>query len=337
MIFTARKILLYPITILWALVLSIRHFLYDHNFLFSYKIPVKSICVGNLDFGGTGKTPYIEFLIRKKLEEGFKQIAIVSRGYGRKTNEILYVFEHDKAERVGDEPLQIKKKFKDKVVVIVASDRKKAIEILLKDYPEIELLLLDDAFQHRKVKASEDILLSTYSKPFWMNSLFPSGSLRDLKSRAKRANKIVITKCPENLDKEAQESIKKEIIKRGISKEIEFASLQYDSPIFLNKQIDKHLSAYNSGILITGIANPNLLKSYLINQLILSNHFIFSDHHLFVEKDIHEIISFKNVGKADIIITTEKDYIRNPEFFLHLQKNLGLDIAYIPIRFVMFE
>jgi tetraacyldisaccharide 4'-kinase len=289
----------------------VRNKLFDWGFLKQTKFEVPILSIGNLSMGGTGKTPHIEYFISKY--KATHKIAVVSRGFGRKTEGFRYVSSNDFSENVGDEPLQIKKKF-DEITVAVGEDRVKAIQIVLKENHEVNLILLDDAFQHRYVKRSLNILLTEYSNPFWTDLMVPAGRLREFRFGWKRADTIIITKCPETIDLKIPQSIK--------SKPVYFSRIAYKSPILLQGQLSKKI------ILVTGIANPLPLIGYLKKEdFELVYHFNFSDHHNFSGSDISTILSKANSEKDAMLLTTEKDWMRLKPFL----ENKAINLAYIPI------
>ena len=303
--------LLYPFALIYGLIIGVRNKLFDWGFLKQTKFEVPIICIGNLSMGGTGKTPHIEYFISKY--KTTHKIAVVSRGYGRKTKGFRYVSSNDFSENVGDEPLQIKKKF-DEIIVAVGENRVKAMQQLLNENPAVNLILLDDAFQHRYVKRSLNILLTEYSNPFWTDLMVPAGRLREFRFGWKRADTIIITKCPETIDLKIPQSIK--------SKPVYFSRIAYKSPILLQGQLSKKI------ILVTGIANPLPLIGYLKKEdFELVYHFNFSDHHNFSGSDISTILSKANSEKDAMLLTTEKDWMRLKPFL----ENKAINLAYIPI------
>ncbi len=300
------RLLLFPFAIIYDLVTTIRNFFFDVGIFkqTSFKIPV--IVVGNLSVGGTGKTPQIEYLIRL-LKDQFKT-AVLSRGYKRKTEGYVLLNNSHSANDVGDEPLQYFKKFKN-INVAVDANRVAGIKNLI-DQKSPEVVLLDDAFQHRKVKGSFYILLTKYDDLFSDDFLLPTGNLRECRSGAKRANVILVTKCPDDLSENTKKSIRKKFKK--YSKEVFFTAITYDEKTSGTQNIlVDDLSNYEV-LLITGIANPNPLLTFLTDKNVNYKHLKFADHHQFSEKEITEIkeeyVSIKSDKK--LILTTEKDYVR---------------------------
>lgn len=299
------RLILLPFSWLYGLIAAIRNSFYTAGILKSYVIPVKSIVVGNLSAGGTGKTPHVEFLIRHYLASTHK-IAVLSRGYGRKTRGVLEVTKSHQSFDVGDEPLQYKLKFGEDIVAVVAEKRKNGVEYIMDNHPDTSLIILDDAFQHRAVKAGLNILITSYDKPYFRDFVLPAGNLREWRSGRKRADILVVSKTPELVT----DSQKQNYIRRlNFSAEKTFFShLEYDQLRCIKDTIDKPIENI---LLVTGIGNPTPLENHLkkdYNVIPLR----FPDHHEFSPDDIRQIHekfdTFANCNKA--IVTTEKDLMR---------------------------
>nr|WP_314897140.1 tetraacyldisaccharide 4'-kinase [uncultured Flavobacterium sp.] len=294
--------LLFPFAILYGLITSIRNFLFDKGILKSYSFDLPIIAVGNLSVGGTGKTPQIEYLIRL-LSDKYK-IATLSRGYKRQSKGFVLADATSDATILGDEPFQFFQKFAT-IQVAVDADRKNGIEQLLGQQEKPEVILLDDAFQHRKVKAGFYILLTSYGDLYSNDIMLPTGNLRESSSGAKRANVVIVTKCPSNLSLDEQNEIKNKL-EIAENQQLYFTYIDYDEYIYSeNKKIKVDEIKSLDKVLVAGIAKPEPFFAYLknINDTCLS----FLDHHNFTDKDILEI---KNLAQNNIIITTEKDYVR---------------------------
>ncbi|PTM11604.1 MAG: tetraacyldisaccharide 4'-kinase [Bacteroidetes bacterium] len=295
-----RKILV-PVVPVYQGVTWIRNYCYDNNILKSrhYDFPV--ICVGNLSVGGTGKTPMIEYLIRLLKNEYL--VGTLSRGYGRQSKGFMIADEQSTALTIGDEPFQFHQKF-PKIIVSVGEDRQNAIRnlLLLKKSPEV--LLLDDAFQHRKVKAGFNILLTCYNDLYINDMLLPTGNLREPKSGAKRADVIIVTKCPLTISKEEQAKIRSQLNVEA-NQQLFFSTILYSNSIFSKEKV-MALNDLKSEkfTLVTGIANPESLINFLNAKGFDFNHEAFKDHHDFTSSEISDL---RNKG---LIITTEKDYMR---------------------------
>ncbi|WKK66882.1 tetraacyldisaccharide 4'-kinase [Lutimonas zeaxanthinifaciens] len=319
-----RKIL-YPFSLLYGFIISIRNTCFDLGILESKSFDFPVIVVGNLNVGGTGKSPMIEYLIRS-FESDFKT-AVLSRGYARKTKGFLMASEGCTARDIGDEPYQFFRKFKN-LTVAVDEKRVRGIEKLKQIKPELELMLLDDAFQHRYVKAGFSILLTAYDDLYVDDLLLPAGNLRESVSGARRANVVVVTKCPASLDKRK----KREIIAKlspSFNRDIFFSTVDYDDLIINDKgdKIDMGVLNEYQVLLVTGIANPTILEGFLRDRQVNFEPLKFSDHQFFGEKE-HKAIENKfnmlSSGKK-LILTTEKDYVRSFQ-------NVDLPVYYIPIR-----
>jgi len=304
-----RKIL-FPFAVLYGLVTYLRNFFYDHGIFKSYRFDLPIIAVGNLSVGGTGKTPQIEYLIRL-LSSQYK-IATLSRGYKRKSKGFVLADEHATAAALGDEPFQFYQKFPD-IQVAVDADRKNGIEQLLsqKDtrgaaeqgVAKPEVILLDDAYQHRKVKAGFYILLTAYDDLFSDDVMLPTGNLREGRSGSKRANLIIVSKCPEDISELAMENIRKRL---KVSQPVFFSTIAYDESVYSRDNIVRvdEIKGQQK-LLLAGIAKPEPFFAYLQGQS--DNILTFPDHHHFSETDL---ITIKEKAQDKIIITTEKDYVR---------------------------
>lgn len=301
------RFLLFPFAIIYNVVTTIRNFFFEIGVFkqTSFKIPI--LIVGNLSVGGTGKTPQIEYLIRL-LKDHFKT-AVLSRGYKRKTKGFVLLNNTYSAEDIGDEPLQYFKKFNPIINVAVAENRVAGIsKLIVKTAPKI--ILLDDAYQHRKVKGSFYILLTKLDDLFTSDFLLPTGNLRESRIGAKRADVILVTKCPINLSEISKNKIRKNLKK--YNKNVFFTAISYHketagSATILVDDLKKY-----EVLLIIGIANPTPLLSFLNEKEVRFKHLKFSNHHHFTDKEIiaikKEYANLKSSKK--IILTTEKDYVR---------------------------
>lgn len=325
------KLLLAPLSLIFDFITSIRNLLFDYQILKSTKFNIPIICVGNLSLGGSGKTPHVNY-IAKKLNQMY-DVAIISRGYKRKNNNLLVVEKNSDVIDVGDEPLMLKKK-NPEALVIVSSNRKKAINRVIKNKKNIDVIILDDGYQHRWIKAGLNILLTPSKKPFYDDYLFPLGRLRENKKQCKRADCIIFSN---NIEKEEAYFDK---IRTKLSlvykKSSFFSSVIYNKPIhlfsneILNKLDDKNI------ILITGIADSSSLENYLNENSNLDRHFKFKDHHNYTKNDVMNILSyFKSIKKLKtLILTTEKDSVKLLQFKSILE---DVEIFYIPIDIVINE
>ena len=289
------KLALAPFSWLYSMVVYLRNKAFDWGWFSTKRFSVSTLVVGNLSFGGTGKTPMILWLIKEVFNA--KKVVVLSRGYGRKSVGFKWIKSGSTPEEVGDEPLQIFNS-SDQLPVAVCEDRRLGIERIVSDLSP-EIILLDDAFQHRKVSAKVNILLTTYLNPFFNDCYFPKGKLRDHKTQANRAEIIVVTKCPVDLTKEEAKMIKNRISKWS-SASIFFATLQY--PILDIEALNSLRSTKN--LLITGIADADPLESYLFDLEIPFDHLRFKDHHAYQASD------FSNLSSYDRILTTAKDKVK---------------------------
>ena len=291
----------------------------------SFGLPI--ISVGNLSVGGTGKSPMVEYLV--ELLKDKYELATLSRGYMRKTTGYALAQANTTALEIGDEPMQFHLKFPD-IAVAVGEERIFAIPQLLHDRPETSVIILDDAFQHRAIKAGLDILLTDYNNLFVDDFYLPTGDLRDLKSSYKRATVIVVTKCKSELpDVERREIIDQ--IRPLKHQEIYFTTLQYGQCYHLLTKAGFNLNNATQILLTTGIANPASLKKLLENHDIEYVMARYPDHHIFTIDDLKDIERrFEAMDAKDkIILTTEKDAVRLSKFGNELQ---GLPVYVIPIR-----
>jgi len=302
------RILLFPIYLFYHLVTKIRNWLYDIKFFKSFDLDLIAISVGNLTVGGTGKTPVVEYLIRL-LKDRYK-IVTLSRGYKRKTTGLIIATENDSAETIGDEPAQLYKKYRHDIGVAVCEDRLFAIPYILNSKPETDLILLDDAYQHRQIESKCKILITDYNHPFYEDWLLPTGNLRESRRNANRADVVVVTKCPSNLSNAELESVKS-AVRKYIRSEVRvfFMNIHYDEPI---PAFNKNIPFNKDIILVSGIAQPKPLLNYIQQKFHLIQHFKFTDHHYFSSKDIKKITEcyHKNSTKGVSIVFTEKDIMR---------------------------
>ena len=328
------RILLLPFALLYWLVIAIRNWLYDKSIFKSTSFGLPLIDVGNLSVGGTGKSPMVEFLIRH-LKSRYK-VAVVSRGYKRKTRGYALANANSTAIEIGDEPLQFYKKFPE-VPIAIGEERMVAIPQLLHDRPETQAIVLDDAFQHRAIKAGMDILLTDCNNLFTRDFFLPTGDLRDARSSYKRAKIIVVTKCKPGLSVEAKKSLIKEIDPQNGQK-IFFTTIAYGMPYHITNRTFYKLEEDTEVLLVTGIANPKPLKNYLEERAHTYYMMHYNDHHIFSIddwRDINERFEKMDAPKK-IVLTTEKDAMRLLKFSSEID---GMPFYVIPIehRFLFGE
>jgi tetraacyldisaccharide 4'-kinase len=321
------RVLLVPFSLPFWLAVGTRNFLYDRNIIRSAGFGLPVICIGNLTVGGTGKSPMVEYLVTL-LKDRFR-VATVSRGYKRRTKGYALANANSTALDIGDEPMQFHLKFPD-VPVAVGEERLVAIPQLLHDYPDREVIILDDAFQHREIKAGLNILLTDCHNLFTRDFYLPAGDLRDLKSSYRRAQIIIVSKCSIHLSETEKEKIIKEI--RPIrGQHIFFTTIEYDLPYHITSRAIRNPDFNTEILLVTGIANPRPLKK-LLEEKSGSYHMLqYPDHHIFTIDDLKDIRRrFDAIASDDkIILTTEKDAVRLDKFRMQLE---DMPVYVIPIR-----
>ena len=303
------KILLAPFSLLYGLGAALNSFFYRTGLLKSVQFNFPVISIGNLSVGGSGKTPHIEYLIR--LLKDYLNIATLSRGYGRKTRGYMEVYSYMNAEQAGDEPLQFKRKFPD-ILAVVGENRAFGIPRIISDHPEAQLILLDDAYQHRAVKPGMNLLLTEYDKPFTRDFPLPSGRLREWPNAYKRADTIIVSKCPEDLTIEKAEALRKEIAPQP-NQRLFFSYYGYGSPYYIfNPRYRVDLTQDWDVLLICAIAKKDYLLSYLEQTAASVKVMAYEDHHFFDKGEIGQLHTEFQRLESDrkVILTTEKDATR---------------------------
>ena len=325
------RLILYPFSVLYAIITNLRNLLFDAGILPSKTFDIPIICIGNLSVGGTGKTPLTSYII-SLLEEN--KVAVLSRGYGRSTSGYQKVSTESKAEKVGDESLWLKQKHPN-CLVMVDENRKKAIEKIIKNHPEIEVILLDDAFQHRSVKAGFNILITDYNLPYYKNFLLPMGTLRESKESSKRADIIVVSKSPKDLNPTEKKGIIQQL---GIfiTQKCYFSQIKYSNWKCMTTNKDFVVEEKYSITLVTGIANATALLENLKNNGHSVSHLAYADHHKYSAKDMEDIL---NKYRADnsakkLILTTEKDAVKLRKFEKEFE---DANIYFAPIEVAFAE
>lgn len=302
--------LLLPFSWIYGLVVGVRNWLFDSQLLTSYRPFIYSVGVGNLTVGGTGKTPMIEFLIKRSVKsrsQPHKTTATLSRGYGRRSRGFRVATESDTAATIGDEPLQLFRKFGHWVRVCVGESRVAAIETLVGLHPETAVVLLDDAFQHRAVAPHVSILLMDYNRPFYRDYPFPAGRLREPRRGARRADVLVVTKCPLDLPGKAQTEMIHQLRRyTRPSIPIFFAGIQYGHPVAFGNQ-QEH-PALTHVVLVSGLANADPLEQYVRKTFGLLHHHRFADHYAYTRTDVERIQASLPSGAC--LLTTEKDWVK---------------------------
>ena len=301
------RYLLLPFAWLYGLVVMGRNLLFDAGVLRSRRFPLPVIAVGNLAVGGTGKTPHTEYLLRLLSDY---RVAMLSRGYGRRTVGVALATDSGRASDIGDEPAQMHRKFPE-VVVAVDENRREGIEILMREQNHpIEVIVLDDAFQHRYVRAGRNLLLTDYHRRFTHDFLMPVGRLREPASGKKRADIIIVTKCPENLSADEAARIRKEMALQAGQK-IFFTTFGYGEayPLFpQSASVAEQCLAGKPVLLVTGIAKPAPLRRYLEQTAASVTELAFPDHHNFTTIDLRRMSdALASLPQDAVVVTTEKD------------------------------
>lgn len=326
---------------LYRLILKIRHSLYNKGIKKSFSAEVPTICVGNVTVGGTGKTPHVEMILRMLAESPEwrgKHIAVLSRGYKRKSKGFQEVLAEGPASKFGDEPLQIKKKFPE-VTVAVCKDRIEGCRILChpedRDFAPADLIVLDDAFQYRRLKATKNIVLVDYNHPVYEDKLLPFGRLRDLPSRVNAADLVIVTKCPAELDDWEKEKFRDAL---RCSKPMLYTTVNYCDKQVVFSEGDPHFFYSKKLVLVTGIAKDDALRNYLCDSFRILRRFSYSDHHAFKRSEIRDWAAVIKTEPTAAIATTEKDAQRLLET-RHVPDKIKARMFCVPIKvdFLSFE
>lgn len=328
------RILLLPFALLYGLVVGLRNYLYRVGVLRSVRFSLPVISVGNLSVGGAGKSPHIEYLMGWLHQ--YIDVAVLSRGYGRSTSGFRQVLQIDRADMVGDEPLQMKRKYPE-VPVVVSESRILGIPALLRQYPGTQCVLLDDAFQHLAISPGLNILLTEYNRPFTRDWLLPSGRLREWRQGYRRADVIIVTKCPPDMDEQARNRMISEIDpyprQRIYCSQYTYGRA-YD---LLRPDLRQHQEGTDTEVLlVSAIANTDYLIEHLVTQYSAVHTLEFEDHHYFAADELLDIKrrfeAIKSPNK--IILTTEKDATRlelHRDFFW--QNNLPVWVLPVEVAF----
>ena len=327
------KIILAPFSLLYGVIIGARNVLYQTGILRSSKFSVPVIGVGNLSMGGSGKTPHVEYMIR--LLQPYMNVGTLSRGYMRKTSGYMEVLPEHNVTLTGDEALQYKLKYPD-VIVSVAEQRAIGIPLMIGDHPDLQTIILDDAFQHLSVTPALNILITDYKFPFFKDHLLPSGRLREWRVAYKRAKIIIVSKCPQELTLEEKKQWIKDIDPTPDQK-VFFSYYEYGDPYYMYDskkriKLDQEMNA----VLISGIAKPIYLEEYLESQINYVNVHAYEDHHDFKPHEVSLIDRALQELPADnrIVITTEKDSTRlnmHREFLQ--EKKVPIFILPIQVKF----
>lgn len=330
------SLVLYPFSKLYGLGVGVRNRMFDHGMLSQEEFNIPVVVVGNIAMGGTGKTPHVEYIIEALADK--YNLGILSRGYKRQTSGFVLAKPNSKPEEIGDESYQIYRKYGRRVTVAVCEKRVDGIREMLKVNPKINMIILDDAFQHRYVKPTVSVVLTEYNRPVFNDSLLPYGRLREPKSALNRADIIVVTKCPEDMTP-MNIRIFKENLNLFPFQKLFFSTYEYGSVTPLFREAAKQIPSLDSPapatsvLVVTGIANPKPFVRYIRHRKVKAKLIRFSDHHNFSEDDMEHIQEEfdKLPGSMKYILTTEKDAVRliNSPFFPNKLKS---KIFYIPVK-----
>ena len=325
--------LLLPLSRIYGLITDARNYLYDSRLFVQYRPDVFTVSVGNLTVGGTGKTPMIEYLIKRFLLSTttvpFETVTL-SRGYGRQTTGFRLAQDADTARTIGDEPLQLSRKFACRVRVCVGEKRADAIKTIQAYYPETKRILLDDAFQHRAVQPHLNLLLMDYNRPFYRDYPFPAGRLRERRHGARRADAVIVTKCPATLSVAEQQRVK-ELLSPYTrpATPVFFAGLYYDQP--MRFATNQPVSNLREVVLVSGLASADALEQYVRQAFSMQHHHRFADHHAYSHADLDRLLRELKPGVS--LLTTEKDWVKL-DALLTPDERATLPLYYLPIQVV---
>lgn len=327
------RILLFPFAIVYGLILRIRNFMYDHHWLKSTSFNLPIINVGNLSVGGTGKSPMVDYLVNMLKQQ--YHLGTISRGYKRRSEGYLLANDTTTAVEIGDEPMQFHLRHPD-IAVAVGEERIVAVPQLLYDRPETQLIILDDAFQHRAITPGFNILLTDYSNLYTRDFYLPTGDLRDNLSSAARAQIIIVTKCPRDLGETEKQQIIQEL-KPLPHQTVLFTCIHYGRLYHIVRQSPSDLSKDAEILLVCGIANPGPLTKFIEVNCSSYEAMFFNDHHIFSIDDLKDIYHrYENMrGPGKLMVTTEKDAVRLVKF-RHELRDMPMYVLPISIHF-LFE
>lgn len=306
------SLVLFPFALLYGLVMYIRRSLYNMGVLKRTKSPVHTICIGNLKVGGTGKTPHVIWYVSEHKSK--ENIAVLSRGYGRKSKGFYRVTE-DNASKFGDEPTLIWKHFQGQVPVFVGEDRVAALAQIDRDFPQISMVVLDDAYQHLAVKCDQYILLTEYNRPYFRDFPMPMGMLREFRYASKYADQVIVTKCPSELTTQQKTAFHKRIKNNSLR----FSTYSYARQALSTETSIAHqdwssLAEIGQHLLVTSIANTAGLTHFLEQQQLRIKHKKYRDHYHFTSDDVQTLNEIVRKQKLNYILTTSKDYVKLKPF-----------------------
>lgn len=321
------QILLFPFSILYDAVTRLRNHLYDIGSKPAIHFETVTVSVGNLAVGGTGKSPMVEYLVRL-LKNQYK-VATLSRGYGRKTKGVFLASEQSTAANIGDEPMQFYRKFRSSATIAVGEERAIAIPEILFHHPDTEVIILDDAYQHRKVARDLNILLTAYDSPFFKDYVLPAGRLREARKGAQRADVIVVTKCPETLSEETKTTFVQSIRQYAMPKvPVYFSGTRYKNP---QAVYGTSVAPEGKVLLISGLAKADHFEQFVRKKYEVERHLAYGDHHYYTIEDVQRIKEEFIQSKGDFLLTTEKDMVKLlPSEIQEVLEDLP--IFYLPIE-----
>jgi tetraacyldisaccharide 4'-kinase len=327
-------ILLSPISLLYGVVVGVYQGLYLAGVLKSTRFNIPVIAVGNLSVGGTGKSPHVEYLIR--LLRDYLHVGVISRGYMRKTRGFIELNVQSTAEDVGDEPLQIKRKFPD-IPVAVHENRSFGIPLLLRQHPEIQTILMDDAFQHLQVRPGLNLLLTEYDQLYVNDYLLPSGRLREWRYGANRADFIIVTKCPDHLLQSDRDLVRSKL-RTTAGQKVFFSKIRYENPYSVFQSSENFLLNDSlEVILVSAIAQSSYLNRYLESKVASVRSFRYEDHHFFKDPEVEELIrEYDSISHSNkMLLTTEKDAVRLSRYRNRFE-TAGITLYAMPISIEFF-
>ena len=324
---TLGQLILWPLTALYDGITRFRNHLYNAGYQKTLDFTPFIVSVGNLSVGGTGKSPMIEYLTDWLLQENYS-VGILSRGYGRKTKGVRLANDADTAETIGDEPYQFYRKFhQNSVPIVVAEERVLGVPEIMHHHPETQVILLDDAYQHRAIARNLNLLLTSFDRPFYQDWVLPAGRLRESRAGAQRADAVIVTKCPEDISLAQRTQITSSIQQYTTEgAPVFFSSIHYGEPkpIFSDEKLSEKVIAFS------GIARPKLFQDYVRQHFLTQECITFADHHRYTENDSKQLSKTARQQTGDIsFITTEKDMVKLIDGSAAWQ---ALPIFYLPIE-----
>jgi tetraacyldisaccharide 4'-kinase len=329
------RLILWPLSQLYGLIVAVRNKMFDLNILHSHSFDLPVICIGNITAGGTGKTPHVIYLADRL--SPLMSVAVLSRGYLRKTRGFRKVHNTDMTSCAGDEPLLMALEM-PQTGVFVDRDRANGIREILRIMPSTGVIILDDGFQHRAVKAGMNIVLTDWNRIMTRDRLLPVGMLRESLGGLKRADIIIVTKTPGETSTGERETVHKELVSFGAPDEIFFTTLSYEKPKALFNPFSQEISRSTSVLLVTGIADPSPLERHVKSIASQVQHITFPDHHKFTDKDIGRITAAFDAieGTDKIILTTSKDAVRLKEI-ANIADQVRQALHYLPVYVQFIE